>query len=210
MNDIEALLERLESLQITEEASSKYKQTSTDEMSTAPVPAIAVAISENTQAGMPKNMVLDPRWFDSDQIKFKDWWRGMRLFLKSNRVIETNDRITEILAHLRGGVVDIYTQKKLDELDKETGIQNWEDFVWEIKTTFSNKTKTADAKWKIETFKQEKKNTADFMIEFDALAMKVDTDELYTIFLLKKNIRQDIIKTILGYPPIAMPKSLKE
>jgi len=28
---------------------------------------------------------------------------------------------------------------------------------------------------------------ADFMIEFDALAMKTDTDELYAIFLLKKN-----------------------
>ena len=53
---------------------------------------------------------------------------------------------------------------------------------------FSNKIKAVDAKWKIESFKQEKKNTADFMIEFDILAMKVDTDELYTIFLLKKNI----------------------
>ena len=29
----------------------------------------------------------------------------------------------------------------------------------------------------------------DFMIEFDALAMKVDTDELYATFLLKKNIQ---------------------
>ena len=29
---------------------------------------------------------------------------------------------------------------------------------------------------------------ANFMIEFEALAMKTDTDELYTIFLLKKNI----------------------
>ena len=28
----------------------------------------------------------------------------------------------------------------------------------------------------------------DFMIEFEALAMKADTDELYTIFLLKKNV----------------------
>jgi len=52
---------------------------------------------------------------------------------------------------------------------------------------FSDKMKAADAKWKIETFKQEKKNTADFMIEFDVLAMKADTDELYAIFLLKKN-----------------------
>ena len=41
----------------------------------------------------------------------------MQLFLKSNRVIETNDRITVILAHIRGGIVDIYTQRKLDKLD---------------------------------------------------------------------------------------------
>ena len=53
----------------------------------------------------------------------------MRLFLKSNKVMKTNDRIMVILAHLRGGVVDIYTQKKLDELDEETGTQDWEDFV---------------------------------------------------------------------------------
>ena len=45
--------------------------------------------------------------------------------------------------------------------------------------------KAADAKWKIKTFKQGKKNIADFMIEFNTLAMKVDTDELHAIFLLK-------------------------
>ena len=48
------------------------------------------------------------------------------------------------------------------------------------------------------------------MIEFDVLATKADTNDLHAIFLLKKNVRQDIIKTILGYPPIAMPESLKE
>ena len=78
-------------------------------------------------------------------MKFEDWWRGIRLFLKSNRVMETNNRITAILAHLRGGVAGIYAQRKLDELDKETGTQDWEDFIKEIKMTFSDKTKTADA-----------------------------------------------------------------
>jgi len=51
---------------------------------------------------------------------------------------------------------------------------------------------------------------ADFIIEFEVLAMKADMDELLTIFLLKKNVRQDIIKTILGYPPIAALKTLKK
>ena len=53
---------------------------------------------------------------------------------------------------------------------------------------FNDKTKAVNAKWKIESFKQGKKNTVDFMTEFNALAMKKDIDELHTIFLLKKNI----------------------
>jgi len=75
-------------------------------MSTAPAPALAPAVNKNGQVGMPKNMVLDLGWFDGNQTKY--WWRGIRLFLKSNRVIETDDRITAILAYLRGDVVGIY------------------------------------------------------------------------------------------------------
>jgi len=135
-----------------EEASDNYEQTDT-EILVALAPA---EINENVQVVMPKNIVLDPRWFDGDRMKFEDWWRGIRLFLKSNRIIETNNRITAILARLRRGVAGIYTQKKLDELNKEIGTQNWDNFLKDIKTTFSNKMKTADAKWKIESFKQEK------------------------------------------------------
>ena len=124
-------------------------------MSTASAP-MAVEIGRNVSAGMPKNMVLDPGWFDGDRTKFEDWWRGIRLFLKSNRVIETDNRITAILARLRGGVAEIYTQKKLDKLDEELETQDWEDFVKEIKITFSDKSKAADTEWKIETFKQGK------------------------------------------------------
>jgi len=55
-------------LQITEEASSNYKQIDT-KMSVVPAP---VAISKNIWAEMLKNIVLDPGWFDGDQTKFKD------------------------------------------------------------------------------------------------------------------------------------------
>ena len=48
------------------------------------------------------------------------------------------------------------------------------------------------------------------MIEFEVLAIKADTNNLHAIFLLKKNIQYDIIKTILGYSPIAVPDILKE
>jgi len=40
--------------------------------------------------------------------------------------------------------------------------------------------------------------------------MKANTNELHTIFLLKKNIQADIIKTILGYLLIVTPETLKK
>jgi len=75
---------------------------------------------------------------------------------------------------------------------------------------FSNKSKAADAEWKIKMFKQSKKHIADFMIKFKALDIKAETDDMYTIFLLKKNVRTDIIKTILEYSLMAVPEMLRE
>ena len=175
-------------------------------MSTAP----ASANIQNEQTGLPKSMVPDLRWFNGDRTKFEDQQRGLRLFLKSNRVTGTDNRITVILAHLRGGIAGIYIQKKFNELNKETDTQDWDKFVQEIKTMFSNKSKAADSEWKTKIFKQTKKHIVDFMIEFKLLAIKADTDDLHAIFLLKKNVQIDIIKTILGYPPIAAPETLKE
>ena len=140
-NDIETLSERLGSLQINEEASTNYEPMDT-EMSTVPAATPIV----NKSAGMPKSMVPDPEWFDGDWTKFKDWWRGIRLFLKSNRVNGTDDRITAILARLREDVAGIYAQKKLNKLDDENNTQDWDDFVKEIKTMFSDKSKAADTK----------------------------------------------------------------
>ena len=60
---------------------------------------------------------------------------------------------------------------------------------------------------KIEMFKQ---HITDFMIEFEVLAIKIETDDIHMIFLLKKNIRSNIIKTMLGYLSIVAPESLKE
>jgi len=80
----------------------------------------------------------------------------------------------------------------------------------EVKTVFSDKSKAADVEWKIKTFKQGKKYIVDFIIEFKVLAIKAETDNIHTIFLLKKNVRSDIIKTILEYLFIAAPKSLKK
>ena len=69
------------------------------------------------------------------------------MFLKSNKVMKTDDRIIAILVHLKRDIVGIYIQKKLNELDKKLETQNWEEFVKELKI------KTVDVEWRIESFK---------------------------------------------------------
>ena len=159
---------------------------------------------------MPKSIVLDPGWFNRDRIKFEDQWRGIQLFLKSNRVTAMDNKITTILAHLKKGLASIYAQKKLDQLEEETDTHDQDKFVRKIKIMFSNKIKVADTKQKIETFKQDKKCIANIIIEFEALVMKSKTDDMHVIFLLKKNVQTDIIKIILGYLLIIVPEMLRE
>ena len=64
-----------------------------DEMSIILAPVV-----QNKQAEILKSIVPDLEWFDRNKKKFEDWWKRIRLFLKSNKVTETNDRITVILA----------------------------------------------------------------------------------------------------------------
>jgi len=60
-------LEQLGSLQITDETSSYNKQTDTE------ISGILAPANKNVQTTMPKSIVPDLGWFDSDQTKFEDW-----------------------------------------------------------------------------------------------------------------------------------------
>ena len=62
---IETLLKWLGSLKITEEA-LEWTIEYMNKMSTV------LANIQNKMAGLPKNIVLDPGWFNKDRIKFKD------------------------------------------------------------------------------------------------------------------------------------------
>jgi len=48
------------------------------------------------------------------------------------------------------------------------------------------------------------------MIKFEVLVIKTEMDNIHTIFLLRKNVRTNIIKTILGYPLITAQEMLRE
>jgi len=88
----------LGSLRITEDnisnRSTELATPETEEMSTAPAPA---GYNENVLTTTLKSIVLDPGWFDGNKTKFEDWWRGIQLFLKSNKVVAADNKITAVL-----------------------------------------------------------------------------------------------------------------
>ena len=138
---------------------------------------------------MTKSMILDLKQFDSNQTKFKDQWRRIQLFLKSNRVIATDNKITAILAQLRGSVLGIYAQKKINQIEEKNKVQDQNNFVIEeIYSGLHDKVQSIG----------HKTETHDIYIY------------IYSIFLLKKNVRSNIIKTILGYLPIVTPETFKK
>jgi hypothetical protein len=153
-----------------------------------------------------KSLVPEPGYFDGNRKKFDDWWRSMVLYLRSNKIDEADQKITAVISRLRGGTAGIYAQGKLEELEENDDTSSWTEFEDEMKKMFGDLMQTHDAEHQIETLKQGKEHIADFMIKFQALKVRARTDEAHAIFLLKKNVRSDVIKTILGYPASSIPK----
>jgi hypothetical protein len=163
-----------------------------------------------TNGQMGKSLVLDPRFFDGEQKKFSDWWRGMKLFLKFNKVNSPDMKIMAIISQMRGETAGNFATHWTDKVANIDDTMDWKAFEEDLTGSFSMGNEKESAQWKIKSFKQGKCHIADFLIEFHVLKTTSMTDNAHTIFLLKKNIRQDIIKTILGCPPDSIPDSLTD
>jgi hypothetical protein len=150
---------------------------------------------------MGKSLVLDLGFFDGEQKKFSDWWRGMKLFLKFNKVNSPDMKITATISQMRGGTAGNFATHWMDKVVNTDDTMDWKAFDDDLTGSFSMENKKETTQWKIESFKQGNHHIADFLIKFHVLKMTSKTDDAHAIFLLKKNIRQDIIKTVLGYPP---------
>jgi hypothetical protein len=159
---------------------------------------------------MGKSLVPDPEFFDGEQKRFSDWWRGMKLFLKFNKVDSPDMKITAIISWMKGGTAGNLATHWTDKVVNTDDTMDWKAFKDDLTGSFSMGNEKESAQWKIKSFKQGNCHIADFLIEFHVLKMTSMTDDAHAIFLLKKNIRQDIIKIILGYPPDSIPDSLTD
>jgi hypothetical protein len=215
----EELTEGLEGLHLGEETESEEEtntETKSDETNTemsvnqGTGQAAGSQVLVQTNGQMGKSLVTDPGFFDVEQKIFSDWWREMKLFLKFNKVDSPDMKITAIIFRMRGGTAGNFTTHWTDKVANMDDTMDWKAFEEDFTGFFSMGNKKETAQWKIKSFKQGNCHIADFLIKFHVLKTTSKTDEAHAIFLLKKNIRQDIIKTVLGYPPSSIPDTLTE
>jgi hypothetical protein len=121
----EELTEGLEGLHLgeetepEEETDTKTESDETDnEMSanqgTGQAPESQALVQTNGQMG--KSLVPDPGFFDGERKKFSDWWRGMKLFLKFNKVDSPDMKITATISRMRGGTAGNFATHWMDKV----------------------------------------------------------------------------------------------
>jgi len=62
----------------------------------APMARTAPA-SAPTEVVNHKSMVPEPGWFNRDRKTFEDWWRAMKLYLRANKITDTDEKIIAVL-----------------------------------------------------------------------------------------------------------------
>jgi hypothetical protein len=134
----------------------------------------------------------------------------MKLFLKFNKVDSPDMKITATISQMRGGTAGNFATHWTDKVANTDDTMDWKAFDDDLTGSFSMGNEKETAQWKIKSFKQGNCHIIDFLIKFHILKMTSKTNDVHAIFLLKKNIRQDIIQTILGYPPTTIPDNITE
>jgi hypothetical protein len=155
-------------------------------------------------------LIGDPGTFSGKRTEFTDWWRIMQLHLKFNNVKTPDNKIAVITSKMKGGVARFFAQKWENWMIDNDDMANWDKFKSELEHSFSLGDTTEIAQIQIEDFKQGNQHINDFIIRFGVLRDTSQIDETHAIFLLKRHVKSDIIKIIMGYPPVAIPSDLKE
>jgi hypothetical protein len=191
----EELANKLKRLQMTE---PKHEQSTAQ--------AVVNPRNENFNA----QLIGDPGIFTGKRTKFANWWRIMQLHLRYNKVTNPDNKIMIVASKMTGGVAGFHAQHWQDKMLQTDYTADWEKFKKELETMFSFGDRMEIAQSQIEEFKQGGQHINNFIIKFGVLKDTAKTDEQHAIFLLKQHVKHDIIKVILGYPPITIPSELNE
>ncbi|EKM73600.1 hypothetical protein AGABI1DRAFT_96193 [Agaricus bisporus var. burnettii JB137-S8] len=143
-------------------------------------------VTVSAQTDVLKSLIPNPKDFGGNREEFSEWWRSMTLFLKYNKVTDTDQKIIATIVRLKGQIPSYFAEVWTEKITSEI-TYTWDTFEEEIKTSFGKGNEKDIAEEKIESLKQGKKNTMDFLVEFTALMYKAKIDDQHAIFLLKRH-----------------------
>jgi len=64
----------------------------------------------------------------------------MKLYLRANKITDTNKKITAVLDRFQEGTAGAFAQQKLKKIDGENDTPSWDAFEVELQLVYSNKT----------------------------------------------------------------------
>ncbi|EKM74274.1 hypothetical protein AGABI1DRAFT_133434 [Agaricus bisporus var. burnettii JB137-S8] len=134
-----------------------------------------------------KALIPDPAKFEGSREKFEDWWRSIQLFLTFNKITTDNDKIIACISRMHNGTAGALAALVADRINGNNKI-SWNKFEKEMIEAF------------IDGKEKEKSEVA-----IESLVQGTGTDDQHAVFLLKKNVQKDIIRTILSFPPTNLP-----
>jgi len=77
-----------------------------------PAPRITQTATEAPvmETGEHKSTVPEPGWFNGNRKGFEDWWRAMRLYLKTNRITGAENKVTAVLSRFHRRTAGAFAQ----------------------------------------------------------------------------------------------------
>src|ERR1700754_2786609 len=67
----------------------------------------------------PKSTVPEPGCFNGNRAEINDWWRGMKFYMRFNKIKTADDKVTACVARMKGGTAGELAQLIADEMDKK-------------------------------------------------------------------------------------------
>ncbi|XP_006457271.1 hypothetical protein AGABI2DRAFT_123138 [Agaricus bisporus var. bisporus H97] len=123
----------------------------------------AVTVSAPTDA--LKSLIPSPKDFGGNREQFAEWWMNMTLFLKYNKVTDTDQKIIATIVRLKGPIPSYFAEVWTEKLASSI-TYTWDSFEEEIKTSFGKGNEKDIAEERIKSLKQGNRNTMDFLVEF--------------------------------------------
>ncbi|KAF7763816.1 hypothetical protein Agabi119p4_8353 [Agaricus bisporus var. burnettii] len=115
-------------------------------------------VTVSAQADALKSLIPNPKDFGGNREQFSEWWMSMTLFLKYNKVTDTDQKIIATIVRLKGPVPSCFAEVWTEKIANET-TYTWNSFEEELRTSFGKGNEKDIAEERIEFFKQGNRNT---------------------------------------------------